>query len=79
MTKIDDTLKCYLGETRSLISVIRNEPESYLKHLRMLSMTKDNSHLLGYENIYKLYKALEDIYKALLDEKLVFSNNLKKI
>ena len=79
MTKIDDTLKCYLGETRSLISVIRNEPESYLKHLRMLSMTKDNSHLLGYENIYKLYKALEDIYKALLDEKLVFSNNLKSL
>ena len=77
MTKLNNTLKCYLEETRSLISDIRKSPDDYRKQLRMLSMTKDNSHLLGYENIFKLYKALEDIYKALLDEKLIFSKNLK--
>ena len=79
MSKEKTTIKCYLEETRSLISDIRKAPEDYRTHLRMLSMTKDNSHLLGYENIFKLYKALEDIYKALLDDKLLFSKNLKTL
>lgn len=79
MAKITNTLKCYLEETRSLISEIRKSPEDCHQHLRMLSMTKDNSHLLGYDNIFKLYKGLEDIYKALLDEKLIFSKNLKTL
>ena len=79
MTEADKTLKCYLEESRSLIADIRKAPDAYLVHLRTLSMTKDNSHLLGYENVYKLNKGLEDIYKALLDEKLAFSNNLKTL
>ena len=79
MTEITDTLQCYLEETRSLIGNIRKAPEDCRMHLRILSMTKDNSHLLGYEPVYKLYKGLEDIYKALLDDKLVFSKNLKTL
>ena len=79
MSELSNTVKYYLEETRSLISDIRKAPEEYRKHLRILSMTKDNSHLLGYENIYKLYKALEDIYKALLDDKLLFSKNVKTL
>ncbi len=79
MIEANKTKKCYLEETRSLISSIRNAPEDYRNHLRMLSMTKDNSHLMGYESVFKLYKALEDIYKALLDEKLIFSKNLRTL
>ena len=76
---LDDTVECYLEETRSLLSYIRKSPEDYFTILRTLSMTKDNSHMLGYEAVYKLYKALEDVYKALCDDKLVFSKNLKNL
>ena len=39
-------------------------------------MTRENSRLLGYMSVYHLYKAVEDIYKALCDDKIVFSENL---
>lgn len=79
MIDIEDTLACYLEETRSLISVIKKSPDDFLTNLRLLSTTKDNSHLLGYETIFKLYKGIEDIYKALLDDKLIFSKYLKNL
>ena len=74
---LDNPVQCYLDETRSLISSIRKAPEEYFSILRTLSMTKDNSRMLGYEPVYKLYKALEDVYKALCDNKLSFTKNLK--
>lgn len=70
---LDNPVQCYLDETRSLIAYIRKSPEEYYSILRTLSMTKDNSHMMGYESVYKLYKALEDVYKALCDDKLSFS------
>ena len=76
MKELDDTLKCYLTETRFLISELKNHPKNYRELLRFLSMTKDNSRILGYTQIYNLYKAVEDIYKALCDKKLIFSENL---
>lgn len=76
---LDNPVQCYLDETRSLISYIRKSPEEYYSILRTLSMTKDNSHMMGYESVYKLYKALEDVYKALCDDKLSFSKNLKTL
>ena len=76
---LDDPVQCYLDETRSLIAYIRKSPEEYYPILRTLSMTKDNSHMMGYEPVYKLYKALEDVYKALCDEKLAFSKNLRTL
>lgn len=79
MTEIEDTLQCYLEETRSLIACIKKSPEAYIQNLRLLSMTKDNSRLLGYDSIYRLYKGIEDIYKALLDDKLIFSKYLKRL
>ncbi len=77
--QLDDTIKCYLEETRLLISALRKNPKDFRNHLRTLSMTKDNSHMLGFVQIYKLYKALEDIYKALCDKKLLFSDNLETL
>ena len=76
---LDNPVQCYLDETRSLIASIRKSPEEYFSILRILSMTKDNSHMMGYEPVYKLYKALEDVYKALCDDKLSFTKNLKTL
>ena len=77
MDKLNDTTLCYLNETRSFISDLKKDPENYRGLLRTLSMTKDNSHILGYIPVYKLYKALEDLYKALCDEKISMTDNLR--
>ena len=76
MKEINETTKCYLQETRFLINELENNPRSFASILRFLSMTKDNSRMLGFIPAYKLYKALEDIYKALCDGKLVYSDNV---
>ena len=44
--------------------------------LRVLSITRDSSLLLGFTPVYRLYKATEDLYKAIIDGKAVFSENL---
>ena len=77
MKELDNTTRCYLAETRFLIDEIKKHPKNYYANLKYLSMTKDNSRILGYSQVYYLYKATEDIYKALCDDKLVFSDNLK--
>ena len=76
MKELDETTRCYLAETRFLIDQLKKHPKEYYTNLRYLSMTKDNSRILGYTQVYNLYKATEDIYKALCDDKLVFSENL---
>ena len=76
MKEVDDTIKCYIEETRHLIKELKQHPERYNETLKFLSMTKDNSRLLGYMPVYNLYKAVEDIYKALCDDKIVYSENL---
>ncbi len=74
--ELDETIKCYLAETRTLIDELKSHPKNYRGNLKFLSMTRENSRLLGYMNVYHLYKAVEDIYKALCDDKIVFSENL---
>ena len=76
MKELDDTIKSYLTETRYLIGELEEHPNHYAQTLKFLSMTKDNSRLLGFTQVYNLYKAVEDIYKALCDEKIVYSENL---
>ena len=76
MKELDDTIKTYLTETRHLIGELKEHPQSYAQILKFLSMTKDNSRLLGFTQVYNLYKAVEDIYKALCDDKIVYSDNL---
>lgn len=75
--ELDETVKCYLTETRTLIDELKNHPKNYRANLKFISMTKDNSRILGYMPVYNLYKAVEDIYKALCDDKIVFSENLE--
>ena len=65
MKKLNETTQRFLKETRYLISELGNNPQAYRSILRFLSMTKDNPRMLGFMPMYKLYKALEDVYKAL--------------
>ena len=79
MKELDETIVCYLTETRNLIQELKQHPKHYTDILRFLSMTKENSKILGFSPVYNLYKAVEDIYKALCDDKIVFSENLEQL
>ena len=57
MKELDDTIKSYLAETRHLIDELKQHPKHYAQTLKFLSMTKDNSRLLGFSPVYNLYKA----------------------
>ena len=70
-------IKNYLSETRWLVAALKESPELSYEILRVLSVTKDNSRILGFTPIYKIYRALENLYKAVIDEKTVFNENLK--
>ncbi len=75
----EKVIKNFLEETRSLVYLFRKNPESYENILKYISMTKDNSRLLGYVPVFKLIKALEDICKALCDDKINLNENLKTL
>ena len=66
----------YLAETRWLARTLKTTPEITQEILRVLSITRDSSLLLGFTPVYRLYKATEDLYKAIIDGKTVFNDNL---
>ena len=76
MKETDNVIKSYIEETKFLIQSLRENQTEYFQTLKFISMTKENSRLLGFTPVYYLYKAVEDIYKALCDNKLVYSKNL---
>ena len=71
-----NVIKNYLAETRWLAHTLKTQPEITREILRVLSITKDSSLILGFSPVYNLYKATEDLYKAIIDGKTVFSENL---
>ena len=71
-----NVIKNYLAETRWLANTLKTQPEMTQEILRVLSITRDSSLLLGFTPVYRLYKATEDLYKAIIDGKAVFSDNL---
>ena len=71
-----NVIKNYLAETRWLAHTLRTQPEMTQEILRVLSITRDSSLILGFTPVYRLYKATEDLYKAIIDGKAVFSDNL---
>ena len=79
MSELNQTLQCYLKESSFLISELRNNPQNYYGILKFISTTKDNSRILGYEKIFKMYKALEDLYKAFCDKKINFSESISSL
>ena len=71
-----NVIKNYLAETRWLARTLQTQPEMTQEILRVLSITRDSSLILGFTPVYRLYKATEDLYKAIIDGKAVFSDNL---
>ncbi len=71
-----NVIKNYLAETRWLAHTLKTQPEMTQEILRVLSITRDSSLILGFTPVYRLYKATEDLYKAIIDGKAVFSDNL---
>ncbi len=71
-----NVIKNYLAETRWLAHTLKTQPEITREILRVLSITKDSSLILGFSPVYNLYTATEDLYKAIIDGKTVFSENL---
>ena len=72
----DSVIKNYLAETRWLVHTLKTQPEITKEILRVLSITRDSSLILGFTPVYKLYKGTEDLYKAIIDGKTFFSENL---
>ena len=72
-------IKNYLSETRWLTSCLKKNPKIAERVLRVLSITKDNSLILNFPPIYKLYRATEELYKNLCDGRTVFSENVVKL
>jgi len=76
---LENVTQCFLEETRLLINQLNSNPKTLHSILKYISMTRDNSRILGYTGIYKLYKAIEDLYKALCDKKIIFTDNLNEL
>ena len=72
----DNVIKNFLAETRWLCRTLKTQPEITREILRVLSITRDSSLILGFTPVYNLYKATEDLYKAIIDGKANFSENL---
>ena len=69
-------IKNYLSETRWLSAALKENPGVWSGILRVLSITKDNSRILGFTPVYKIYCALENLYKAVIDGKTLFNENV---
>ena len=71
--------KNYLSETRWLISVLKKNPNISREILRVLSITRDNSLILGIDPVYKILKSTETFYKSVCDGKTLISPNNAKL
>ena len=69
----------YLSETRWLTNALKTKPSKAKEILRVLTITKDNSRILGFSPVYSLYHAVEDVYKGIVDGRVSFSENLSTL
>ena len=69
-------IKNYLLETRWLAQALKDRPKIDREIFRVICITKNNSLILGFKPVYRLYRALEEVYKAIVDKKLTFSEAL---
>ena len=72
----EEVLKSYLLETRWICAALKKQPKMVQAILRVLSVTKDNSLILGFEPVYKLEKALETFYKFQADAMPAWTENV---
>ena len=76
-TETTPVIKNYLLETRWIAQVLKNQPKIIHEILRVLSITKDNSLILGFTPVYKILKSVEHLYKGLYDKQIIFTENLE--
>ncbi|MBQ5400030.1 MAG: hypothetical protein IIU15_02210, partial [Treponema sp.] len=72
-----EIIRCYLAETRRLCSEIKKNTASPRKILNFIRMTKDNSRMLRFMPIFNLLKALEGVYTAAVDERVLLRLNIE--
>ena len=77
--ELSQVVKTYLFETRSLAKNLEELPQNVQENLNYLKISKDNSGLLDFQKLYKLLKALEDVYESLNDGSIVFTENIKDL
>ena len=75
--ELSPVLKNYLLETRWLAHALKNQPKSVREILRVISLTKDNSLILGFTPVYKILRAIEELYKGFLDKRINFTKNIE--
>jgi CheY-like chemotaxis protein len=75
--ELSPVLKNYLLETRWVAQTLKNQPKIVREILRVLSITKDNSLILGFTPVYKILKSVEHLYKGLNDKQVIFTENLE--
>ena len=66
-------------KTYSLAKNLEELPQNVQENLNYLKISKDNSGLLDFQKLYKLLKALEDVYESLNDGSIVFTENIKDL
>ena len=72
-------ISAYLLETENLVRFIKKSPLEFELILNYLKTTKNNSRLLGFLPVFKLFKALEDVYGALADGTISYTENLHNL
>ena len=77
--KLSPIIEAYLSETRALTKMLTIVPENVEVSLNYIKTSKDNSGLLGFTAVFKLLKALEDVYFGLKEESIVFTENIKDL
>lgn len=75
-SSLSPVIKNFLSETRWLVTALKKQPRRAQEILRVISITKDNARILGFAPVYKLYRATEDLYKSICDEKTGVTENI---
>lgn len=69
-------IQSYIKEISILTENLKNHSDDSKRNLDFIYKTKNVSKILGFEPIYKLQKALCDLYISVQDKKLPFTENL---
>lgn len=74
-----ELIQTYLLETRRVVAKLQKNPWNFYAILPSLRMSKDNARLLGFVPIFRLFKALEDVFYALKENDISFTDNLQNL
>lgn len=76
---ISEVTKQFLTETRALAGELQKSLKRSELLLPHITMVKDNAAILQYYQVNHLLASLENVYLALVDKKIVFTDHLQKL